>query len=605
MRNKQSDKGSYDVIDPAAAGTLAGLFRERVRRTPKRVAYRQYDMATDQWTDMTWSEMAGEVARWQDAMLREALEPGDRVAVMLHNCREWVMFEQAALGCGLVVVPLYTEDRPENVAYILQNAGVKLLLMEGEHQWKELVTVRDELGFLARIVTVQPVKGALDPRLTAVAEWLSSEPAELIQHDSAPDKLATIVYTSGTTGRPKGVMLSHANILNNAYASQKLCTIYLEDLFLSFLPLSHTFERTIGYYLPMMAGASVAYNRSIPELADDLLIVRPTILISVPRIFERVYNKIYAQLEEKPPLARKLFEMTVKTGWDRFQCTQGRGSWKPSMLLWPLLERLVAGKIMAKFGGRIRIAVCGGAPLSEGVARLFVGLGLRLLQGYGLTETSPVIAANPPNDNQPASVGVPLFGVEVKVGENEELLVKGHGVMLGYWDNPEATAEMIDDEGWLHTGDKVRIEDNHIYITGRLKEILVLANGEKVPPADMEMAIAMDPLFEQVMVLGDNRPYLSALVVLNHDMWPEEVKRLGVVTDDSEVLNDSRVRAAMLERLGCRLTTFPGYAQIREVTCLRHAWTIEEGLITPTMKLRRSRILERFGDAVDDMYSGH
>jgi long-chain acyl-CoA synthetase len=605
MRKNLSGTDTYDVVGPEAAGTLAGLFRERVRRTPKRVAYRQYDRATDQWTDMTWSEMASEVARWQAAMLKEALEPGDRVAIMLHNCREWVMFEQAALGCGLVVVPLYTEDRPENVAYILQNAGVKLLFIEGEHQWNELLTVRDELGFLTRIVTMQPVKSALDSRLTAVTEWVSSESAELIRHDSAPDKLATIVYTSGTTGRPKGVMLSHDNILNNAYASQKLCAIYLEDLFLSFLPLSHTFERTIGYYLPMMAGASVAYNRSIPELADDLLIVRPTILISVPRIFERVYNKIYAQLQEKPPAARKLFEMTVKIGWARFERAQGRGNWNPSMLLWPLLERLVAGKIMAKLGGRMRIAVCGGAPLSEGVARLFVGLGLRLLQGYGLTETSPVIAANPPDDNQPASVGVPLPGVEVKVGENQELLVRGHGIMLGYWDNPKATAEMIDDEGWLHTGDKVRIEDNHIYITGRLKEILVLATGEKVPPADMEMAIAMDPLFEQVMVVGDNRPYLSALVVLNQEMWAEEAKRLGVVADDPEVLNDSHVGAAMLERLVGRITAFPGYAQIRHVTCLRYPWTIDEGLITPTMKLRRRRILERFSNVIDEMYSGH
>lgn len=597
--------GSYDVISPEAAGTLAGLFRERVRRTPQRIAYRQYDVVAGQWTETTWSEMARNVARWQAAMRKEALGPGDRVAVMLRNCREWVIFEQAALGCGLVLVPLYTDDRPENVAYILRNAGAKLLLIEAEQQWEELLNVRDELGALTRIVTVQPVASALDSRLISVREWVSSESAELLQEDSAPDKLATIVYTSGTTGRPKGVMLSHENILNNAYASQKLCAIYLEDLFLSFLPLSHTFERTIGYYLPMMAGASVAYNRSIPLLAADLLIVRPTILISVPRIFERVYNKIHAQLEGKAPAARKLFEMTIKIGWNRFEHSQGRGRWKPSMLLWPLLEKLVADKIMAKLGGRLRVAVCGGAPLSEGVARLFVGLGLQLLQGYGLTETSPVIAANPPDDNRPASVGIPLAGVEVKIGENEELLVKGHGVMLGYWDNPQATAEMIDGEGWLHTGDKVRIEHDHIYITGRLKEILVLANGEKVPPADMEMAIAMDPLFEQVMVVGDNRPYLSALIVLNQDVWPETAKQLGIASDDPEALRDRRVRAAMLERVAGRIAAFPGYAQIRNVTCLSRPWTIEEGLITPTMKLRRCRILERFCAEINEMYTGH
>lgn len=605
MSNVKDDTGTYDVISPDEAGTLAGLFRERVKRCPDALAYRQCDASSGQWVDKTWSEMAQDVACWQAAMLNDGIRRGDRVAVMLKNCREWVTYEQAALGCGFVVVPLYTEDRPENVAYILQNAGVKLLLIEGEHQWNELVTVRDELGFLHRIVSVQPLGNGGDERVTAMQDWVAREPAELHADDSAPEELATIVYTSGTTGRPKGVMLSHRNILSNAYASQKLCPVYREDLFLSFLPLSHTLERTIGYYLAMMAGASVAYNRSIPELAEDLLTIRPTVLICVPRIFERVYNKIHTQLEEKPPVARKLFETAVRVGWQRFEHQQGRAGWTPSLLLWPLLEKLVAGKIMEKLGGRMRIAVSGGAPLSEAVAKLFIGLGLRLLQGYGLTETSPVIAANPPDDNQPASVGVPLPGVEVQVGPAEELLVKTPGLMLGYWENPKATSEMIDAEGWLHTGDKVRIEDNHIFITGRLKEILVLANGEKVPPADMEMAIAMDPLFEQVMVVGDSRPFLTALVVLNAEMWPEEAKRLGVAPDDPGVLNDERIRLALLERLVCKITAFPGYAQIRHVTCLQEPWTVDDGLITPTMKLRRKQILEKFSDSVEEMYSGH
>jgi len=605
MSSVKDDAGTLDVITPDEAGTLAGLFRERVKRSPHALACRQYDASTAQWVDRSWSEMAADVARWQAAMLKDGLQRGDRVAVMLRNCREWVMYEQAALGCGFVVVPLYTEDRPENVAYILQNAGVKVLLIEGEHQWNELVTVRNELAFLVRIVSVQPVGSAQDERLTAIEDWVAQDPGELRTDDSSPEELATIVYTSGTTGRPKGVMLSHQNILSNAFASQKLCAVYREDLFLSFLPLSHTLERTIGYYLAMMAGASIAYNRSIPELAEDLVTIRPTVLICVPRIFERVYNKIYTQLEEKPPVARKLFETAVSVGWQRFEHAQGRAGWSPSLMLWPLLEKLVAGKIMEKLGGRMRIAVSGGAPLSEGVARLFIGLGLRLLQGYGLTETSPVIAANPPDNNQPASVGVPLPEVEVKVGSGDELLVKGPGVMLGYWDNPKATSEMIDTDGWLHTGDKVRIDDNHIFITGRLKEILVLSNGEKVPPADMEMAISMDPLFEQVMVIGDARPFLTALVVLNGELWPEEASRLGVAADKPEVLSDERIRTALLERLVCKLTAFPGYAQIRQVTCLMDPWSVDDGLITPTMKLRRKQILEKFAESIESMYAGH
>jgi long-chain acyl-CoA synthetase len=276
------------------------------------------------------------------------------------------------------------------------------------------------------------------------------------------------------------------------------------------------------------------------------------------------------------------------------------------MLAWPLLNKLVAAKVMAKLGGRLRFAVCGGAPLSPSIARIFIGLGLPLVQGYGLTETSPVIAANTLEDNLPASVGTPLADVRVRVGEDNELLVRGPGVMLGYWDNPTATSTLIDAEGWLHTGDQVRIDDQgHIYITGRLKEILVLANGRKVPPADMEMAIQMDPLFEQVMVIGDNRPYLSALIVFNVDQWILEAAKLGVDASAPEVLTDERVCAVVLQRVAVRIQDFPGYAQIRQVACYLEPWSIETGLITPTLKLRRTRILEHCQYAVERLYAGH
>ena len=599
-------RGSIDKIPAGTAGTLAGLFRERVRRTPDAIAYRHYDEVTGRWQDSSWADMATAVAHWQAAFAREELRPGDRVAILMRNCREWVIFDQAALGSGLVVVPLYVDDRPENTAYILNDAGVRLLYLRSAEQWERLMTVHERLDALTRIITQEPVVvPAGETRVRTTADWLPEGHGGLLANDSEPDELATIVYTSGTTGRPKGVMLSHHNILANADSGLEYVPMYREDVLLSFLPLSHTFERTVGYYAPMMTGATVAFARSILLLAEDLLTIRPTVLVSVPRIYERVYNRIMAGLAEKPPFASRLFNLAVEIGWRRFLRRQGRGGWHPKHLLWPALDRLVAGRIMAKLGGRIRLAAAGGAPLPPGIAKVFIGLGLNLLQGYGLTETSPIIACNTVGDNDPDSVGIPLRNVEVCIGENDELLVRGPSVMLGYWERPEATRELIDAEKWLHTGDRVRIERNHIYITGRLKEIIVLANGEKVPPADMEMAITLDPLFEQVMVLGDSRPYLSAIVVLNVDQWRALAKSQTLDPDDTAALKSSLVEKAVLGKLAGRLSEFPGFAQVHRATCTLEPWTVDNGLMTPTMKLKRDQIMARYADEIAAMYAGH
>ncbi len=594
---------NVDLITPEQAGTLSGLLYERVQRTPDKVAYRYYDASTEVWKDLTWSETAKQVARWQAALAAENLQAGDRVAVIMQNCPEWVFFDQAALANGLVLVPLYTQDRAENAAYILEHSGARVLLIGGQEHWDSLQPVREELGFLKRIISLSHIdtSGYPDDRLRRVSEWLP-EQAELIRSDGDKNALATIVYTSGTTGRPKGVMLSHYNILWNAYASLQVVKCYPDEIFLSFLPLSHTLERTAGYYLPMMVGGTVAYNRSVPQLGDDLLVIRPTILMSVPRIFERVYNKIQAGLEEKSPLARALFELAVDTGWRRFEHQQGRAGWSPKLLLWPLLNKLVAGKVMEKLGGRMRLAVVGGAPLSGGVARVFIGLGLTMIQGYGLTETSPVISVNPVENNDPSGVGCLLPGVEARIGEQDELLVRSPGVMLGYWSNEQATKEMIDDDGWLHTGDKARIQNGQVHITGRLKEIIVLANGEKVPPADMEMAICMDGLFEQAMVIGDNRPYLTALIVLNPEQWELLAKELAIDPRDQAACRSSRVNEVLLERVAQKISSFPGYAKIHKIRCQLEPWTIEDGLITPTLKLKRNRAYEQFEAEIEVMY---
>lgn len=504
VTHSTSDR-NMERIPQETVRTLDGLFRERARRSPNAVAYRDYDVDQEIWQDYTWSDMASAIRLWQTALSRKNLAPGDRVAIMMRNCPQWVIFEQAALGLGLVVVPLYTEDRAENAAWCLDNAGVSLLLLENLTRWEEMSDTATLLRQLKCIVilntTTEDASRANDKRVIALQDWLPETSEAISPAENDPHSLATIVYTSGTTGRPKGVMLSHHNILSNAYGCARIVTVTPDDILLSFLPLSHTFERTAGYYVPMLCGAMIAYARSTRQLPEDLLIIRPTILISVPRIYEKIYAGIQAKLAEGPALSGWLFKLAVDVGYSRFEYQQKRAGWRVSFLLWPLLDRLVASKIMEKLGGRLWQVMSGGAALSPEISRVFIGLGLPILQGYGLTETSPVVSANRVNDNLPASVGRPLPDVEVKLGEQDALLIHGPNVMLGYWNNPEATRAIVSPDGWLNSGDTAHIdEQGRITITGRLKDIIVTSTGEKIPPADMEAAILRDPIFEQVKI---------------------------------------------------------------------------------------------------------
>jgi long-chain acyl-CoA synthetase len=345
-----------NFIHANVAGTLDGLFRERVRLTPNDIAYRHFSRSAEEWRDLSWTQMADEVSRWQQALSRESLLEGDRVAILMRNCPTWVAFEQAALGLGLVVVPLYTDDRPDNIAYILNDSGSKLLLIEDEKQWESLAVHKDEMPGMQRFI-IHHSKHAepqpLDERVCLSDACLPASSALLHERGGDPHKLASIVYTSGTTGRPKGVMLSHQNILTTSQASiEALLENDTKHTMLSFLPLSHTFERTCGYYVAMMCNISVAYARSIQQLAEDLQTIKPTVLVSVPRIFERVYERIHQQLRKQSPLHRMLFNMAIAVGWQRFEASQGRRHRSPVLLLWPLLNRLVASKVQAKLGGR-------------------------------------------------------------------------------------------------------------------------------------------------------------------------------------------------------------------------------------------------------------
>jgi long-chain acyl-CoA synthetase len=617
MQKYFSDTGSLsenlqerEIIPVETVRTLSGLFRERVRRTPDAVAYREFNRQHGNWRDYTWAQMQHQVVRWQAALKSEALMPGDRVALMLRNGPAWVILDQAALGLALVVVPLYTVDRPDNVAYILRDAGVKLVLLENQEQWLQLAAVREnwEGCGLRRILVLNGIDASArpDPRLAAVEEWLPEEGGEAMETAGETNDLATIVYTSGTTGPPKGVMLSHLNILSNVHDSLQILPVPRGSLLLSFLPLSHTFERTVGYYVAIMAGATVAYARSMPQLSEDLQSIRPTILISVPRIYERVYAAIKAKLQEGPAFRRHLFDLAVAVGWSRFEYMQKRGPWRISHLLWPLLNRLVAAKVMARLGGRLQYALSGGAALAPEISRIFISLGLPILQGYGLTETSPVVCANRLDNNIPASIGLPIPNVEVRIGDKDALLVKGPNVMLGYWNNPEATKAMIAPDGWLNTGDAARIdEEGRVYLTGRLKEVIVMSNGEKVPPLDMEMAIARDSLFEHIMLIGEARPYLVVLAVLNAEQWKKTAAEAGLDAQAPAVLHSEAAEKLVLARIARQLRDFPGYAQVRRAALSLEPWSVENGLLTPTLKLRRPQAMEHYKNRIARLYEGH
>ncbi len=594
------DNADADPIRPDAASTLDELFRERVRRNPEKVAYSQYDQSANHWYGLTWSQIATQVERWQIAIKDLGIKKGDRVAICYKNSIEWVVFDQAALRLGLVVVPLYTADRAENMAYVLADSGAKLVVFESQQQWDEVAQTDDDLSAINHVLVFNG--SASEGKVRIISEWLPEQGKRLERGINQADDLASIVYTSGTTGKPKGVMLSHKNMLSNAYAGMRSVVVLPSDRLLSFLPLSHTLERTVGYYGSIVGGASVTFNRSIAELAQDLSEVQPTILVSVPRIFERVHNQIYQGLSTVSVIKKHIFKRSIKTGWHAFEYAQGRSGWHPRLLLKKVLDRIVAQPIRDRLGGQLKFAVVGGAPLSPEVAKTFTALGMPLLQGYGLTESSPIVSVNTINENKPDSIGLPLRGVEVKLMDNDELYIRGENVMLGYWNLPEATAKTMDQD-WLKSGDRASIDDDgFIRIIGRIKDILVLANGEKVPPPDIEAAISRDTLFEQVMVVGEGKAYLSALVVLNPELWRACCIESGL---DPEKLNSTDAQKVLLQKIGSQMNDFPGYARIRAVHASLDEWTIESGLLTPTLKIKRPKVLAKFSEQVDGLYSGH
>ncbi|HMH19338.1 MAG TPA: AMP-dependent synthetase/ligase [Burkholderiales bacterium] len=546
---------------------IASLLKTQLA-TPERILYRQF--LEGGWRDIPAREIAAYAARWQAFLRTEGFVPGERIALCMKNGIHWVAADLGALGLGLVVVPLYVDDNPENVAWCLENSGARLLVVESSRMANSLRAVA---ASLPRVLCLAADPGSGHDTVDAV---LPRETQELQAAPLEDGALATICYTSGTAGRPKGVMLTHGNILANVAGCEHTRLARPDDVFLSFLPLSHMFERTGGYYLPLSLGAKVAYARSVSQLAEDLASERPTVVFAVPRVFEKFAERVNEALA-KSAFKKRLFDLVVAAGG---RTARGQAGFFDRIVLALLLSR-VAGPVLARLGGRMRLAILGGAPLEPAIAWLFLGLGLPVLQGYGMTEASPVISVNRVEDNTPESVGHALYNVEVQIAAGGELLAKGPTIMKGYWNNPEASAKSLDREGWLHTGDLAEIRDGRIFIRGRLKDVLVLSNGEKLPPQDVELAILGDGTIEQGILIGEGRPFLTLVAVTQE-------------TDEK----------SLIQRVNERLKAYPRYIRVRRVIATREPWTVENGLLTPTLKVKREKVQKKFSAEIERAYAG-
>ena len=568
-----------DKTSPASTQANIAHFLLQWINEPQRVLYRKFDTAKTPWQAVTAGDLLAQCAQWQAAFTAQRLKAGDRVAICARNSVPWVAADLAALGLGLVVVPLYVDDNAGNMAYCTSHSGAALLILDNVRQAKQLQATAVPLPpmWVLKSDAAEALPAGCAASADILAKHTSAKAADYVCCAVTDDTLATICYTSGTGGRPKGVMLSHGNVRSNVVACSALDIARADDVFLSFLPLSHMFERTGGYYLPLSIGATVAHARSVATLMEDLASQQPTALFAVPRIFEKFHAKVMEGMKQSA-FKSALFKANVTWGWDAAQGTL-RNPFKKALL--PVLNKILAKKVLAHMGGRLRLAVAGGAALESGIARTFIGLGLPILHGYGMTEASPVIAVNRLNSNVPESVGEAMQGMSVRLGAQNELQVKGPNVMLGYWQDRAATELALKDD-WLHTGDVAEIKDSRIYIRGRIKDILVLSNGEKCPPQDMELAVLGDPQFEQIMLVGEGKPFLSLIAVTQ-------------ASDEK----------ALMKAANERLKQFPKWMRIRRVIASSEAWSVDNGLLTPTLKVKRAQVLAHFAKPLEAIYQNN
>ena len=571
------------------------IFNARARASAGRVALRHKE--GDQWKATTWSQWASAAREIAGGLVELGVAAGDRVAILAATRREWVMCDVGVLTAGAVVVPIYASNLPDQCEYILRDAGCVVAIVEDEKQLAKLLAVRAAVPAVKKVVLMTGAAPAgsdwvvtLDELRASGSRWLGKNPTRLDDIAAAidPTGAATFIYTSGTTGPPKGVIITHANLVFECKVVEDLLNLGEADEQLLFLPLAHSFARVVEWAC-IAIGATSAFAQNMNTLVADMAEVKPTFVAAVPRVFEKAYARIQSNFAEKrkSPIGRRIIDWALAVGRERSR--RQRAGERADGLRFGLADKLVFSKVRQIFGGRIRFFISGGAPLSAEIAEFFHAAGLLILEGYGLTETTAAGTINRPDDYKFGTVGTPLPGVEIKIAPDGEILIRGGNIMQGYWNQPQATAEVIGADGWFHSGDIGVIEPSgHVRITDRKKDIIVTAGGKNIAPQNLENELkASCPLISQVVVIGDRQKYLVALITLGEDAASD---RAGAET---------AVREAV-ERFNKKLAS---YETIKRFTILPRDLSEETGELTPSLKVKRKVVSERYKQEIASMYA--
>ncbi len=571
---------------------------------------------TGEYRQVSWNQMAQEVNEIASGLMSLGVARGDRVAIMAYNRPQWLVADVAIMATGAITVPVYHTSSRATAERILKKSGTRVAFVARSDMAEMLLSCS---SLLETIISLDPV-GVDDAGLCSMdyntlklmgVEHLEAKGSNDLKErmgSCSPGDVATIIYTSGTTGDPKGVMLTHANILSDAEAGLMAQPVGPDDIHLSFLPLSHVLERTIGQFLMIMAGTTIAYATSLLRVAENIPEVRPTVMIAVPRFFEKLHIKVLDAIREAPAIRQKVFRWGMEVGKQRNGMIM-RGQ-KPGFVLenqYRIADHLVFSKLKDKLGGRLRFFVSGGAPLAPEIIEFFMAAGIQIMEGYGLTEFSPVVSVNPLGALRPGTVGKPLQGVEVKVADDGELMVKGPMIMKGYYQDDEATEDVIRD-GWLYTGDLVEIEDGYIRITGRKKDILVTSGGKNISPAVVENLIVEDDLIAQVMVYGDKKKYLTALIVPNYERAAAIAASIGMrdlpesELDPKKLALNGQFQNIIMKRIAKHTVHLDSHEQVKKIFVLDRELTEENGELTPTMKIKRNIVSKKFAEQLDALY---
>jgi long-chain acyl-CoA synthetase len=559
-----------------------------------------------QYRPITYTELGRRVYALARALHELGVRKGDRVAILAENCPEWAITDWATLCLGAITVPIYPTLTAPQVGEILRDSEPKALVVSDKKQRRKACEAVEGTGLNPQMICIEPDSSSETPNF----EQMLNQPGTLTEsalralvEASQPEDIVTFIYTSGTTGEPKGAMLTHHNLITNIEAVLELIDWRPDDVFLSFLPLSHVFERMGGHFLPIYAGLTIAYAESLFTLATDMVEVKPTMMLGVPRFYASVMDRILASVRQMPPLRQKLFYRMLEVGTVYAQCwREGRRAPLGVRLQHAVLDKLVASKIRERVGGRLRYFISGGAALPKEVAEFFHAFGILIIEGYGLTETSPVLTVNPPRAPRFGSVGKPIRGVEIKIAEDGEILARGPNIMLGYYKKPEATAAAIDPDGWFHTGDVGHIDaDGYLYITDRKKDILVLANGKNVAPQPIENLLKQSELVQEAVVYGDGMSAPVALIVPNIDALRAFAKQEGIEADGDALLNHDAIQRRFrqeLERVNRELADFQ---RIKGFRLISKPFSIETGELTPTLKVKRRVVAEKYAHLLQEM----